>query len=170
MVDIFPQFAPRASHRAGGADAEPETAVIWMQLGVRNDEAAALAEANGVKVVMNRCPKIEYGRLSSEICVDGREHPHHLVKEGDARRRDSAAIARQEVRARRRDRRQRTRATPGQWRLTNRAGRRRRFKRKLPIKHATCISRVRNFFTSLCFSEAANNGRFCPNVAKINSG
>ena len=38
-----------------------------MQLGVRNDEAAAHAEANGMKVVMNRCPKIEYGRLSSEI-------------------------------------------------------------------------------------------------------
>lgn len=41
--------------------------VIWMQLGVRNDEAAALAEAAGIKVVMNRCPKIEYGRLSGEI-------------------------------------------------------------------------------------------------------
>ena len=38
-----------------------------MQLGVRNDEAAAMAEAAGMKVVMNRCPKIEYGRLSSEI-------------------------------------------------------------------------------------------------------
>jgi hypothetical protein len=38
-----------------------------MQLGVRDDEAARLAEANGLKVVMNRCPKIEYGRLSSEI-------------------------------------------------------------------------------------------------------
>jgi hypothetical protein len=38
-----------------------------MQLGVRNDEAAAKAEAGGMKVVMNRCPKIEYGRLSSEI-------------------------------------------------------------------------------------------------------
>jgi hypothetical protein len=38
-----------------------------MQLGVRNDEAAAIAEAGGLKVVMNRCPKIEYGRLSSEI-------------------------------------------------------------------------------------------------------
>jgi hypothetical protein len=38
-----------------------------MQLGIRNDEAAALAEQNGLKVVMNRCPKIEYGRLSSEI-------------------------------------------------------------------------------------------------------
>ncbi len=41
--------------------------VIWMQLSVRNDEAAAIAEAAGMKVVMNRCPKIEYGRLSSEI-------------------------------------------------------------------------------------------------------
>ena len=41
--------------------------VIWMQLGVRNDMAAAEAEAAGLKVVMNRCPKIEYGRLSGEI-------------------------------------------------------------------------------------------------------
>jgi uncharacterized protein len=41
--------------------------VVWMQLGVRNDEAAALAEEAGLKVVMNRCPKIEYGRLSGEI-------------------------------------------------------------------------------------------------------
>jgi uncharacterized protein len=45
----------------------PRPAVIWMQIGVRNNEAAALAEANGLKVVMNRCPKIEYGRLSAEI-------------------------------------------------------------------------------------------------------
>jgi predicted CoA-binding protein len=41
--------------------------VIWMQLGVRNDVAAAEAEAAGLLVVMNRCPKIEYGRLSGEI-------------------------------------------------------------------------------------------------------
>jgi len=41
--------------------------VIWMQLSVRNDEAAAEAEAAGLRVVMNRCPKIEYGRLSGEI-------------------------------------------------------------------------------------------------------
>ena len=40
---------------------------IWMQLGVRNDVAAAEAEAAGLRVVMNRCPKIEYGRLSGEI-------------------------------------------------------------------------------------------------------
>jgi predicted CoA-binding protein len=40
---------------------------IWMQLGVRNEEAAREAEAAGLRVVMNRCPKIEYGRLSGEI-------------------------------------------------------------------------------------------------------
>jgi len=67
MVDIF-----RSSDHALGVVQEaitlqPKPQVIWMQLGVRNDEAAALAEANGMKVVMNRCPKIEYGRLSSEI-------------------------------------------------------------------------------------------------------
>lgn len=41
--------------------------IVWMQLGVRNDEAAHLAETAGLKVVMNRCPKIEYARLSGEI-------------------------------------------------------------------------------------------------------
>jgi predicted CoA-binding protein len=67
MVDIF-----RASEHASVIVAEalamtPRPRVIWMQLGVRNDEAATKAEAAGLKVVMNRCPKIEYGRLSSEI-------------------------------------------------------------------------------------------------------
>ena len=71
MVDIF-----RGAKYALGILQEaltlaPRPAVIWMQLGVRNDEAAALAEANGMKVVMNRCPKIEYGRLSSEIAWMG---------------------------------------------------------------------------------------------------
>jgi predicted CoA-binding protein len=67
MVDIF-----RSSRHALGIVREalamkPRPQFIWMQLGIRNDEAAALAEQNGLKVVMNRCPKIEYGRLSSEI-------------------------------------------------------------------------------------------------------
>jgi hypothetical protein len=67
MVDIF-----RASPYALGIVEEaiklsPRPRVVWMQLGVHNDAAAALAEANELKVVMNRCPKIEYGRLSSEI-------------------------------------------------------------------------------------------------------
>ncbi|HYI84663.1 MAG TPA: CoA-binding protein, partial [Acetobacteraceae bacterium] len=50
---------------------EPLPKVIWMQLSVRNDEAAARAEERGVQVVMNRCPKIEYGRLSGEISWQG---------------------------------------------------------------------------------------------------
>ncbi len=45
----------------------PLPKVFWMQLGVRNDEAAARAETAGMTVIMNRCPKIEYGRLSREI-------------------------------------------------------------------------------------------------------
>ena len=67
MVDIFraSQFVMPIVQEA--LTLKPKPQVIWMQLTVRNDEAAALAEANGIKVVMNRCPKIEYGRLSSEI-------------------------------------------------------------------------------------------------------
>lgn len=67
MVDIF-----RASPAVSGIldevlKLDPLPKVIWMQLGVRDDEAAARAEAAGIKVVMNRCPKIEYGKLSGEI-------------------------------------------------------------------------------------------------------
>jgi uncharacterized protein len=71
MVDIF-RASPYALPIVEEAlTLKPRPQVIWMQLGVRNDEAAALAEANGMKVVMNRCPKIEYGRLSSEIAWMG---------------------------------------------------------------------------------------------------
>src|SRR3954447_10748311 len=71
LVDIF-----RAAQYATGIVKEalalkPRPQVIWMQLSVRNDEAARLAEEAGLKVVMNRCPKIEYGRLSSEIAWMG---------------------------------------------------------------------------------------------------
>lgn len=67
MVDIF-RSADHALAIVDEALALPvPPKVIWMQLGVRNDAAAAKAEAAGLKVVMNRCPKIEYGRLSSEI-------------------------------------------------------------------------------------------------------
>jgi predicted CoA-binding protein len=67
MVDVFraSQYAPAIVDEALALDPKPQ--IIWMQLGVRNDDAAAKAEAAGIKVVMNRCPKIEYGRLSSEI-------------------------------------------------------------------------------------------------------
>ena len=45
--------------------------VVWMQLGVRNDAAAAKGEAAGIEVIMNRCPKIEYGRLGGELSWSG---------------------------------------------------------------------------------------------------
>lgn len=67
MVDVF-----RASSAVPGIVDEvlkldPLPKVIWMQLTVRSDDAAARAEAAGIKVVMNRCPKIEYARLAGEI-------------------------------------------------------------------------------------------------------
>ena len=73
MVDIF-----RSSDAAGPIvdeairlKDEKGIKVIWMQLGVRNDAAAAKAEAAGMTVVMNRCPKIEYGRLFGELSWSG---------------------------------------------------------------------------------------------------
>jgi hypothetical protein len=67
MVDIFRNSAAAAALVSEALALDPKPKVIWMQIGVRNDAAAARAEAAGVKVVMNRCPKIEYGRLSGEI-------------------------------------------------------------------------------------------------------
>jgi uncharacterized protein len=67
MIDIFRAASYALPIVQEALTLAPKPRVIWMQLTVRNDEAAALAEANGMKVVMNRCPKIEYGRLSSEI-------------------------------------------------------------------------------------------------------
>jgi len=71
MVDIF-----RASEAVPAIVDEvlalkPLPKVIWTQLTVRHDEAAARAEAAGIKVVMNRCPKIEYARLAGEIGWNG---------------------------------------------------------------------------------------------------
>jgi uncharacterized protein len=67
MVDIFRASAFALPIVEETLKMQPRPRVVWMQLGIRNDAAAALAEQNGMKVVMNRCPKIEYGRLSSEI-------------------------------------------------------------------------------------------------------
>ena len=69
VVDIFrnSEAAGEVTDQAIGLKDTLGLSVIWMQLGVRNDAAAARGEAAGLKVVMNRCPKIEYGRLSGEI-------------------------------------------------------------------------------------------------------
>jgi predicted CoA-binding protein len=71
MVDIFRSSRYAIAIVEEALALSPRPQVIWMQLGIRNDEAARLAEASGLNVVMNRCPKIEYGRLSSEIAWMG---------------------------------------------------------------------------------------------------
>jgi uncharacterized protein len=69
MVDIFRRAdaVPPLVDQAIAKGAK----VVWMQLGVRHDAAAAKAEAAGLKVVMNRCPKIEYSRLHGELAWSG---------------------------------------------------------------------------------------------------
>ena len=73
MVDIFREakYAPDIVREALAEKDRLGFKVVWMQLTVRNDEAAARAEAAGIEVVMNRCPKIEYARLSGEIGWNG---------------------------------------------------------------------------------------------------
>lgn len=69
MVDIFrnSEAALQITRDAIALKHKLEIKVVWMQLGVVNETAAAEAEVAGLRVVMNRCPKIEYGRLSGEI-------------------------------------------------------------------------------------------------------
>ncbi len=67
MVDIFRGSEHVKPIVEEALTLKPRPNVIWMQLTVRNEEAAKLAEDAGMKVVMDRCPKIEYGRRSSEI-------------------------------------------------------------------------------------------------------
>jgi len=67
MVEIFRNSAAAGPLVDEALALSPLPKIIWMQLGVRDDAAAARAEARGLAVIMNRCPKIEYGRLSGEI-------------------------------------------------------------------------------------------------------
>ncbi|HRD74935.1 MAG TPA: CoA-binding protein [Hyphomicrobiaceae bacterium] len=69
MVDIFrnSEAALEVTREAIALKEKLGLKVIWMQLSVANEVAAVEAEAAGLRVVMNRCPKIEYGRLSGEI-------------------------------------------------------------------------------------------------------
>jgi O-acetylhomoserine (thiol)-lyase len=69
MVDVFrpSRDAPAIVEDAIAIDAK----VVWMQLGIRNDAAAAKAEEAGIEVIMNRCPKIEFGRFGGELSWSG---------------------------------------------------------------------------------------------------
>jgi O-acetylhomoserine (thiol)-lyase len=69
MVDMF-----RASNEAPVVVADAiaiGAEVLWMQLGIRSEEAAATAEAAGIEVIMNRCPKIKFGRHGGELAWSG---------------------------------------------------------------------------------------------------
>ncbi len=71
VVDIFrrPEAVPEIVDAALALTVRPK--VIWMQIGVTHAEAAAKAEAEGLTVIQNRCPKIEYQRLFGELRMGG---------------------------------------------------------------------------------------------------
>jgi len=71
MVDIFRRSEAVPPIVDEALAQFPALQTIWMQIGVEHAEAAAVAEAKGVDVVMNRCPKIEYQRLFGELRMGG---------------------------------------------------------------------------------------------------
>lgn len=71
MVDIFRRSDAVPVIVDEAMASLPQLRTIWMQLGVSNPEAAAKAEAAGLSVVQNRCPKIEYQRLFGELRMGG---------------------------------------------------------------------------------------------------
>lgn len=71
MVDIFRRSESVPPIVDEALAAFPNLRTIWMQIGVEHPDAAAKAQARGVDVVMNRCPKIEYQRLFGELRMGG---------------------------------------------------------------------------------------------------
>lgn len=71
MVDIFRRSEAVPPIVDEALDHFPELQTIWMQIGVEHAAAAAKAEARGVTVIQNRCPKIEYQRLFGELRMGG---------------------------------------------------------------------------------------------------
>ena len=71
MVDIFRKSEAVPPIVDEALELFPDLQTIWMQIGVQHAEAAAKAEARGVDVIQNRCPKIEYQRLFGELRMGG---------------------------------------------------------------------------------------------------
>lgn len=71
MVDIFRRSDAVPAIVDEALRELPELRTIWMQIGVEHPEAGARAEAAGLRVVQNRCPKIEYQRLFGELRMGG---------------------------------------------------------------------------------------------------
>lgn len=71
MVDIFRRSEAVPDIVTGSLARWPQLQTIWMQIGVEHPQAAAIAIARGVDVIQDRCPKIEYQRLNSELRMGG---------------------------------------------------------------------------------------------------
>ncbi|SHG60533.1 hypothetical protein SAMN05444003_0126 [Cognatiyoonia sediminum] len=71
MVDIFRRSEVVPSIVKEALARWDELQTVWMQIGIENADATALAEARGVEVIQNRCPKIEYQRLFGELRMGG---------------------------------------------------------------------------------------------------
>ena len=71
MVDIFRRSEAVPAIVDEALALFPDLGTIWMQIGVEHAQAAELAQARGVDIVQNRCPKIEYQRLFGELRMGG---------------------------------------------------------------------------------------------------
>ncbi|MCV2888853.1 CoA-binding protein [Ruegeria aquimaris] len=71
MLDVFRRSEAVPPIVKEALDVFPHLKTVWMQIGVENAEATAMAEARGVDVIQNRCPKIEYQRLFGELRMGG---------------------------------------------------------------------------------------------------